>query len=359
MRKLFVWVLALLTLLHASAELADGFPAVTVTGELTVDLNAAREAMEDAGLLTGPWIDILSHLSGTRDALVIADEGIEYHMARGEDEVLSVAAEVREGRVSIVSSAFPGYVLTREASNTSWQAVADATEEVMQALGQTLEAVTAAMVPGTPELGSFEVEGERFDMRIPIDVDAAAMAAAGAALWEQLQWIEALGVAPMRFDPAEPPAVAAARYSADGASATLYTATLTPAQAGLGDVLTSVRLDGDDVRVRVALLEKAFELTGTYAPGADGAALRLDAAYNGTAYALTVDARAGAMTTALYVNDMERPVATEVNTFALSGERTLAVDAEGKTPLALQDVFDNRDGAATRLLADLLVNAGL
>lgn len=358
MKRRFVCIMAALLALSvcaASAELADAFPAVTVTGALTVDLNALGSAMEGAGLPSDQierWVGLLSLLSETRDVLIIADEGFEYSATQADGETLSIAGETRDGRLNVVCSLLPNTLFTHASSGASWREIAAAAEEVTRYVNETFDAVSAAVTPGTPEMGAFEIEGERFDMRIPLDIDAAAMVRAGVALVRNLLTDETLrgagldalsGYADFQIDPSALPTAVAARYSADGISATLYTAELSRAGEAAATVYASVRLDGDAVRVKVSVPDIALDLTVEYAAIEDEARLRADLRLDGIDYALTVDVHTGetaVMTTALYVNDMTNALATEVNTFALTGERTMSIDPEGKLTLDIQDVSE-------------------
>lgn len=372
MKKRLAWALAALLMLVgccASAEWANAFPAITITGELTLDLDATREALSRAGVPSDQidrWNALLSLLNGTRDALVIADEGIEYRAEQPDGEALTIAGESRDGHVRIVSSLFPNYCVTGAASGIAWQAVAAASDAVVEALNQTMDAVAAAVKPEVPTFGRYEIDGESFDMRTALHIDAMAMAEAGVTLLQSLlenETLRAAGLdalpdcADIRVEPSALPIVTAARYDADGKSATLYNAKLTVAGEAPLTVATSVRMDGGEVRVKVGLPDRAIALEAAYVPDAGGANLRADVQCAGTDYALTVDVRTGetvTMTTVLCADGNR--LATEVNTFALTGARAMAVETGGKTELDIQDVLNNAEGAGTKLLMNMVTN---
>ena len=147
----------------------------------------------------------------------------------------------------------------------------------------------------------------------------------------------------LRVEPSALPAISAARYSAEGTSATVYTAELIPADGEIGTIHVAVREDGDEIRAKIDAADPALEVAAEYIPTDHGANLRVNVRYEGNEWALFVDAQTGetaAVTTELYFNDMDAPLATEVNTFALDGARTIPIDPEGKVTLDIQELLE-------------------
>ena len=365
MKRMIAFALALLLLPYAAAlaepagsalgEFAHAFPAVTVTGALTVDRDAAREALGAAGIpedQIGLWDGVLALLENTEDRLVIADEGFEYSQAGGDGETLTVAGEIRGGKAWIVSSLLPGVVLTAEASGRDWVESAAAADAIIGELNRAMEAVAATVTEDAPVPGSYEIDGEAFDTCVPLNIDAEAMAEAGVELARSLAANEALRDAgldalsvdeDLRAEPSALPAISAARYSAEGTSATVYTAELIPADEEIGTIHVAVREDGDEIRVKIDAADQALEVAAEYIPTDHGANLRVNVRYEGNEWALFVDAQTGetaAVTTELYFNDMDAPLATEINTFALDGARTISIDPEGKATLDIQELLE-------------------
>ena len=350
-------------------EFAGAFPAVTVTGALTVNRDAAREAMSRAGLPEseiGLWDGLLALLADTDDRLVIADQGFEYSLTGSDGETAFVAGETRDGETWIVSSLFPHTALTCPASETDWQEIAATADAVVGGLHQAVETVAAAVTENAPVSGRYKMDGEVFDLCVPLNIDAQAMVNAGMELARGLMTNEVLpvaglgalsGAAGIQADAASLPAVTAARYSAEGTRAVLYAAELVPAHGKADAVRVLVREDGNDVRVKIDALDQALGIAAEYFYTENAVNLRVDVRYGGNDYALTSTVQTGdmvTMTTALYFAGMDAPLVAETNTFTMNGTRTIAIDAESKTVLELWDVVDDNGGARARLLADVI-----
>lgn len=334
-------------------EFADTFPAVTVTGTMTVDRDAARTAMEAVGIPEAQidlWDSVLALLTDKQERLVIADEGFEYSLTGGDGETMYVVGEIRDEHAAVVTSLLPGVILTGEASGSDWTEIAAAAAAVVDELDQAMEAILAAVTEDAPVSGSYEIDGETFDTRVQLDIDVATIAEVGAALARNLIANEALRdagldtlshYAGLRVEPSALPSVYATRYSDESTGATLYIAKIIPADGETDTVYVAVREDGDVIRVKIEALDGALEVSTDYAPIENGAHIVANVRYEGNDWALTVDVQTGdvaTMTTALYFGGMDAPLAAEVNTFAMNGARTIAIDAEGKAALDIQNL---------------------
>ena len=358
MKRLFAILLAALMALSggALAEWAGEFPTVTVTGTLTIDLEAARDFLEAAGIdpaRLGAWEALLTALNGSSDRLVIADMGIQYDLRTGDGAPLTLAGE-RDGALTrIVCTLFPNYILTRNAG-TEWEDAVSASGTVVALTEKTIDAAASAMTMGVPEMGEYDINGDRFTMRIPLEVDEDAMARAGV---EVAQGLRDAGLPVGEYHPGELPVVSAWRYNADGLSATLYTAEIVPAEAE--PVSVSVRIDNGEVGVQIDVPEWELSCKGNYHTTENGAGLWMEAAYGTLNIGVETVVETGdlaTMTTRLYLNGAPDPVATEVNTFAMGGIRDLTIDDADRTTLRLEDVLTNVDGAGNRLLTDMMFN---
>ena len=115
MKRMFAMLLAALLALTGGAAWAEKFPSITVTGAMTVDLEAARAVLEGlelgeehASLLEG----LLCRMDGSRDSLVLADEGFQYDVTLDDGAALSFAGEKTGDGFAVVSTLFPNYVVT-------------------------------------------------------------------------------------------------------------------------------------------------------------------------------------------------------------------------------------------------------
>ena len=363
MKRMFAMLLAALLALTGGAAWAEEFPSITVTGAMTVDLETARAVLEGlelgeehASLLEG----LLSRLDGSRDSLVLADEGFQYDVTLEDGAALSFAGEKTGDGFAVVSTLFPNYILVSADPGCDWDQASAASRVVTGGLERLMEEAAMAFTPGEAEAGAFELFGKAYDARTPLDVDVAALAERGNAFIAEIAGALPEAWRIPGFDGEQLPAVTGAMYTAADREDVVYAAEITLRGADAPGWSVALQQDGDAVYLNIDAPDRDLAFALDYIPGEGGVYVWMDLTRDGRLYGLSVETQAEgdvtAMTTKLYAPDGETVILTEENTFADGGERTLEVSGEGRLALDLDAVAAGDTGATAGLLMDILLN---
>ncbi|MER1994283.1 MAG: hypothetical protein ABS897_09630 [Eubacteriales bacterium] len=383
MKKLSAVLLALmlaLTCLPAIAEepaaVTAQVPAAAATYQvkLSADKETAKNVLPLFGLaesqagMIDPIVDLINALAVD---VIIADGGVQVDLSLNGGSALSLGGTATEDGLVIASSLFPNYILTfsqeslqgmiqqyvpmaaggqGEAGGMDMNAMGEA---VGKYIAEFMAAFETAVKPGEAEQGTFEAEGITFDLRTPMDVDEAALAEAAKKLVSDLMNDEAvtgmLASVP-NFSPEELlksveemlseehlPDVAVDVYS-DSANQEIYCtvseATYKEAESPayrftmLNQGASGMKMDFLDLNsgMTVGMEYSTAGLFMSFDQGGMYFAVRIGTGENGEA---VID---------LFAVEKEKPLLTLSIAYIPEGARTLSLDTEGKTILAIEDM---------------------
>ena len=410
MKKTIAMLLALMLALSGTLSLAEGmpmaFPELTLESALHIDREAAAGLMATFGLQENQIAladKVLAVLDAVGEKVVLADVGLQYDLKLNDAQVFSLGGELTDNGLAIASTLFPHYVLT--ASPESLMKVLNSIMETVQSaqggddmdpsaqakIGeyaqQFVETAMGAIQFGEPESGEFEMGETTYNTRLLIDVDSKAIVEALKVLVDQvtsdetvmaaLQAAQGVGVdlseaenASENLDPENAPAIAATYYTNIDEEGNLvagsYTAIeVTEVGKEAPNLFIDVAQAETGLAIEISAPENAVTVTVNFGQEEKSFFARLDADIQGIYLGLdgiVTMADAGMdIDFALYVLDSENPLLTANAKIAFEGERTLTVQDEGKTAVAIEALL-SEDGAeadntaAMGLMMDVMIN---
>ena len=396
MKKLFALVLALMLALSCVAASANTvYTKLTLDGDVIKQLLPGFGVPEDQLAMVDPIQAVVNALGVN---VVTAADGAQVDLDLNGAQAISVGVAMDDAGTNIVSTLFPNYYLTlsnETVSSMMEQLAANmptgggeggmdmaALTEIFGGYFQKwMEACAAAGQPGEPVPGEYEFEGYTFDTMVPVTVDVAAIADATRSLMDELL--------------ADPAAMAAIKGMAQGAAQNSgeefdeanfeaefkagfeewlahFPETAEAAYYCNGEEGVPFYMEGSAVReentyaytmlfVDEGNMDMAFTMTGEQDMEAgfameDGAmSLYLD--MGGMYFGLSFAAEGDQLAIDVYFMNTEKPLASIAITVTEGGERTLPVDAAGKTALAVEEIMaDGNSEAAQGLYADVQAN---
>ena len=410
MKKLFALLLALLLALTSTSAFAT-----TVCTRLTVDREQAKAlfsgfGVPEAQLATMDPILSLVNALGVR--VTTAKDGAQVDLDLNGADALSVGWALDDAGVSIVSTLFPNYYLTlsKETIAQMMEQMAQnmpgaggeggsggfdmaAMQEVFGGYYQKwMEACMAAGIPGEPVEMQYEYENYVFDTMVPVTVDMEAITAATSELLEELladpvamSMLQGLaqGMAQnsgIPFDPETFEADLVAGFAEwmahfpDEVNAEVYTNAND--ESGMFYMYSEAYYEGEELPFFTAymLYEDAKNMDMGFAmditDDETGESVLMTAGFamkdtdmkmyfdmGGIYYGLNMSLNDGNMTFDVFFMNDKAPLMTVTVEITEGGDRTLPVDAEGKTALALEDVMqDANSEAAQGLYGDIQTN---
>ena len=360
MKKLLA--LLLMLVLSASPALGEGIearPAYTITAQTSVDTEAAKNAIAQAGLKPGTaelLEGLLGLMSNSSEKLVIADQGIEYQMTFSDGQSFNLAMESDEGGAAVVSSLIPHYRLIGE-EGVTWDDAIAAALEIEAEYDQAQSSIEAAIAPGEIVEVKNEIDGEVYTRCAPLSVDVKAIYDASRALFEDPS-LEALGIYPKDLSEDALPAVTAQCYTND-AGVSLYTAEFIPALSEEAALFLKVRADGEAFAACVDTPDDSLKVTLNYTPAEKGFDARAELQIGKMTFAAEATAaidQTSTMTIRYYAFDMETPVATETTMIIPGGTRTIDPRQAELTPIAIEDIQTNKNDAVMTLFGDIIIS---
>lgn len=382
----------------AAAAEAPAAAASTVNVQIAVDKETAQKAAAAFGMPEeqAATIDpVLEFLNALNIRVTSAEGCVQVDLGLNGTDALSLAGTSTEEGLKIASSLFPNYILTL--STESLQGMMQQYMTMMggagegEAGGADMTALAAAVSgyftefsavfemavkPGEAEQGTFEFEGAAFDTRTPVDVDEAALTEATRKLMSDLlndeavrgmlasvpdfNAEEALKAIDEALTEEHIPEVEAAVYSSSGNPMVTYTrseATYKGAEAP-AYVFTMLSNGAEGMKMKLQAAETGMEIEMAVSYSAGG--LFISYTQGGMYWAFAFSAgENGAMIFDVYAVEKEKPLLTLTVTAAQGGERTLSLDPEGKTVLAIEDLQgENAAEALTGLQQDMMANLG-
>lgn len=393
MKKLLAMILALMLALACVSAFAD-----TVYTKVTIDREVAAQLLPGFGVpeeQTGMIDTVLAVVNALGVNVTTVKGGGQVDLDLNGTPALSLGWAADDAGLGLVSTLFPNYYVTisSETIGTMMEQFmanmpgAGSCEGAggmdMAAFGEVfggyfaryIEAVSAAATPGEPEKVEFETDGYTFDTLVPITIDIPAIIEATDALVDEMLADEAviasiqgsMASSGQTFNPDDFKASYEEwkTHMPETAIASFYAISDNPEVFYIeGDAF----LEGkDEASYHYNMMNKGegagymgywdYE-TGMiigfeYAEGAVRADFTMQEMYFGFDF-ITEN---GQTTCKLFFMDSDAPILTVEVATAEGGERTLAVDAEGKTTLAVEDAMNDQTGeAAQGLIADIQAN---
>lgn len=390
MKKMLAILLTLVMALSCTAALAEtaettpglSFAGLTVQSEYDVDMDVLHNVLNQMGVGEGmlPVFDtIASIVNEAGEKLVVAQDGIQYELLLKDTALVNIVAQISENGLNVVSNLVPGFALSAspEELTTMLSNITSKSDALagidMAALQAAIAgysqnfatACTQAITAGQPEMGEFEAGDYTFNVKIPMNVDVAALAEAIKALFTDLSndenvkaAIEALGSAGVNLDlsapaesesldPANFPTVEVNVYATineqgqqEGATDVTFSVT-PPAESEATGVTGHVLVDGRNVTVHVEDTANASTCDFAIQPRDTGMSCRFDIETNGMYVGLAGVYEQGDTSVVdgyVYVIDDQNPLFTSHSTLTNSGELTLSADTEGKTVLGVSEL---------------------
>ena len=393
----FVAVILALGCLHAAAE--DTAPAAaaeaaaaasTYNVQLAIDKEIAKNVLAQSGIpeeqagMADAVLDLLNALS---IRVISAGGGLQIDLSLNGTDALSLGGTATDDGLVIAGSLFPGYILTvsRETfqgmvqqympmtpGETGGADTAPVAEAVSKYFVNFMESFQKAVVPGEAEQGTFEFEGVAFDMKTPVDVDEAALAEAVRKLVQDLlsdDAVKGMFASVPDFDPEKVmegvnealsgdhiPEVAAAVYTSSedsGVSYIVSEAAYEGAEAP-GYIFTMLNRGEAGMKMNMLDVSAGTDIEAEYS--AQG--LRVAYSQGEMYFALVIgQGEDGAAAFDVYVLEKAKPMLTVTVSYAAEGTRTLSLDPEGKTVLAVEELTGgNAAEASMGLIQEIQMN---
>ena len=384
-RKLVALVVALVMMMTCAIA-----SAVTVDVKLALDTDELKGLLGSMGM-EEEQVSTIEGIVGLINALglkvAVLEDGAEVALSLNDEEALKLGFQGNDEEAKIASTLFPSYVLTIK-KETATQMMQQALQNIpglgaMMGVGGTAAAgaegegtmsalptslltyvmslvgtLQEAAVPGEPETGAWEFEGEAFDTKTPVNIDMPKITEAFKGTIDAMfQDEEVLGMisqyTAMMGDNA--PSVESIKESMDEfvahfpaeVTADVYSNTEKP---GLGYVTGAAKDEGKEEAsytysilyggaatiIRANLVEQGLEINLFLEEKSYVLEIKQgEMTFKAT---LTIEGEDPAVyTLSLYMNS-EKPIFTATVTVGQAGERTLPLDGEGKTVLALEDM---------------------
>lgn len=406
MKKALAVVLALVLALSCTLALAEtgpveepAFPGVTVQSEYDVNREVLMYALALFGLdeyTIGIVDTVAAVVDEAGEKAILAPDGFQYELLLKGTSLVNVVGQLSETGLVASTSLLPNYAfsVSMEEIGQALQSIATQAEGLQaldtEALAQAITGYTntfintcaAAVSAGDPEQGNFVLDGIKYNVKVPINVDLAAILNGYISLFSDLSKDEAVKSAIETLkgmgvnitlpeegeltsvDEASLPTVAVDAYmfiDEEGNQSDTVDVVFSVTPAGSSDAATigDVLIEGGNVRVIAQFLTAGLNVACTVEKAENGGSARLDFDYNDLYFGLATVCDSKDDSTAVdgyvYLIDSENPVFTSHSTITLNGALTLSADGEGKTVVALSDLTsDNAKEATGGLVIDFL-----
>ncbi len=407
MKKLLALIVALMLALTCTSALAQ-----TVVTTLTVDRDLAAELLPGFGVpedQLGTVDSVLAIVNALDVRVTTVADGAQIDLGLNDADALSLGWATDAEGASIVSTLFPNYILTIKNETIAQmmeQMAANmpggeggeggmdmaAMQEVLGGHFQKwMAACSAAGQPGEPVAVEFEYGDYAFDTMVPVTVDMATITAATNELLDDLlddeaamQMIQGMAQsmsqssgAPFNPETFEadfragfeewmahfPDTVTAEIYTRSDGSETFYMTAESAYKGSETPFFTCYMLFENEQNMDMGFtMEMTDEATSETATMQAGFALKdtdmkmfFDMA--GTYLGLNISSAENDMVFDVFFMNAEKPLLSVKVEITDDGDRTLPVEAEGKTVLAIEDVMaDGNSAAAQGLYGDIQAN---
>ena len=388
---IIIFLVMILTNVAASAG--------TVTVQISVDQDAAKS------ILTGNNIPeeqlsviepVLSLINLLDIQVVTVEDGGQINLNLNQDNALSLSFATDEQKIRLASTLFPNYLLTMEQdtlmgmmrtfmSNMPGATVnesGDASMSIMPTSLQTyitsfMQICTEAAVPGEPVKGEYQFDGYNFDTLVPVTVDVPKVKEAFHGLKEELLKDEAVlaslqGLPQAGGEELTPenlraildefethfPDEVTAEYYQNGEDSIPFYVTGRAVYTGKEDTSYEYSmLCKDEKNYTMSFLDHEHSIAAGLILTDGG--VRLEYKQGETNLVIDFISETGEPAVYrcnLYFNDTDKPLISVSVVVAAEGERTLSLEADGKTIISLEEIMDGESDAASGLLMDIMVN---
>ena len=410
MKKLLALIVALMLALTCTAAFAQ-----TVCVEVTVDRDLTKELLPGFGVSEEQlgMIDTVLAVVNALDVRVTTVEGgAQVDLSLNDEDALSLGWAMDDAGASIVSTLFPNYILTvqNETISAMMEQMAanmpgagdesDAGGFDMAALQEVfgghiqkwMEACTAAGQPGEPVPGDYEIDGKTFDTMVPVTVDMPAIKEATQTLLDDLLADEAAlsmikGMAQSAAQRSGetlneetfeadfkagfeewmahfPDTVTAELYVNDGDESGAFYMYAESANEGDAEPFFTCDMfyesaEKMDMGFTMNMTDEETSENATMTAGfsLDGQDMQMFLDMGGMYIGLNVSVVEGGMVFDVFFANHDKPLLSVSVEITDDGDRTLPVDAEGKTALAVEEIMSNGNSeAAQGLYADVQAN---
>lgn len=410
MKKLLAVILALLLALGCTSAFAQ-----TVVTKLTIDRDVAGQLLPGFGIPEEqmPMIDTaLAVVNALGVRVTTVADGAQVDLSLNDADALSLGVALDDAGANIVSTLFPNYYLTL--SNETISAMMEqfmanmpgsgegdggmdmaALQEVFGGYIQKwMEACAAAGQPGDPVEVDFEIDGMTFDTLVPVTVDMPAIKeatsnlldelladeAAMSALKGMIQGMAQSNGAAFNEETFEadfkagfeewmahfPETVTAELYTNDGDESGAFYMTAESFNEGAEEPFFTcdmLYLDEQnmDMGFSMEMTDEETSETATMSAGfaMQGTDMQMYFDMAGMYIGLNMSFPGSDMVFEVFFMDAENPLLTVNVEITDDGDRTLPVDAAGKTTLAVEEIMANGNSEAAQGLYADVQNNGL
>jgi len=414
MKKLLAVLLAMLLALSCTLAMAETteaapaadnqpFPGLTIESEYDVDRDTLKAALGKMGL-DESIITIIDTLAAivdqTGEKVVIANEGFQAEILMKGDSLLNLVGLANGKGMTFGSNLIPNYVLDlsfdeigdmiaaslqKAAEDAEKQAAEDPTQYLdMASLTQVMTEyfndyvttiTTDGIIPGTPEQGEFEQDGDTYNTRIPMDISLPVILDATKAFISNLENDETVQTALLQLalsgvdvnisdtseldeiDPATLPAVKVETYmtlddNGNQSGPTLVAVYVVPVGETTAATTVYTKVDGNTVKVDADFVSNGDTIQVAFVSDRDpqdmfGTNSRMDVyageQYFGCAVVTSSNDESIQYDAYLYLNDTEKPIVTDRGSIVMNGALTLGV-SDSATRVTLSDLTGENVG---------------
>lgn len=408
MKKLFALILALMLALGCTCAFAQ-----TVCTDVTVDPDLAKGLISGFGVpeeQMGMIDPILAVVNALGVRVTTVQDGAQVDLSLNDADALSLGWTQDDAGVAVVSTLFPNYYVTissqtieamlqQMAANMPGGGAGGAGGFDMSGLQQVLgghfekwmAACAAAGKPGEPEAVTFEYGNYVFDTLVPVTVDMAAITAATNELLDGLLSDEAAmaalqgmaqGMAQSsgtEFNPETfeqdfkagfetwmahfPDVVTAQVYTNSDGGETFYMTSESAYEGSEAPFFTCYMLfenaQNMDMGFSMDVTDEETSQTSTMKAGfaMKDTDMKMYFDMGGTYFGLNMSITDADMAFDVFFMNAEKPLVSVKVEITDDGDRTLPVEAEGKTTLAAEEIMANGNSeAAQGLYTDIQAN---
>ena len=414
MKKLLAVLLAMLLALSCTLAMAETteaapaadnqpFPGLTIESEYDVDRDTLKAVLGKMGMDESiiTLVDTLAAIvDQTGEKLVIANEGFQAEILMKGDSLLNLVGLANGKGMTFGSNLIPNYVLDlsfdeigdmlaaalqKAAEDAEKQAAEDPTQYLdMAGLTQVMTEyfndyvttiTTDGIIPGTPEQGEFEQDGDTYNTKIPMDISLPVILDATKAFISNLENDETVQTALLQLalsgvnvniedtseldeiDPATLPVVKVETYmtlddNGNQSGPTLVAVYVVPVGETTAATTVYTKVDGNTVKVDADFVSNGDTIQVAFVSDRDpqdmfGTNSRMDVyageQYFGCAVVTSSNDESIQYDAYLYLNDTEKPIVTDRGSIVMNGALTLGV-SDSATKISLADLTGDKAG---------------
>ena len=414
MKKLLAVLLAMLLALSCTLAMAETteaapaadnqpFPGLTIESEYDVDRDTLKAVLGKMGMDESiiTLVDTLAAIvDQTGEKLVIANEGFQAEILMKGDSLLNLVGLANGKGMTFGSNLIPNYVLDlsfdeigdmlaaalqKAAEDAEKQAAEDPTQYLdMAGLTQVMTEyfndyvttiTTDGIIPGTPEQGEFEQDGDTYNTKIPMDISLPVILDATKAFISNLENDETVQTALLQLalsgvnvniedtseldeiDPATLPVVKVETYmtlddNGNQSGPTLVAVYVVPVGETTAATTVYTKVDGNNVKIDADFISNGDTIQVAFVSDRDpqdmfGTNSRMDVyageQYFGCAVVTSSNDESIQYDAYLYLNDTEKPIVTDRGSIVMNGALTLGV-SDSATKISLADLTGDKAG---------------